>query len=156
MKKSSDSNPLLIADESDTAAGARKYLSLTEIYLARRELERRIKEKKEKPEAHQIVQTESTDKGISAPLFLNEAYELGHLLLFEVTADNHLIKTHPEKLSPRLKEVFEEILFSLPLNSNQATAFDGCYSFSYSDDEHDISVISIVLSGKAALFYKLC
>jgi len=76
------------------------------------------------------------------------------LMIFELEAGNTAIKTSWNSLPLRIKEVFEEIIYSLPLNENSQRNDDGCYTFSYTDDEYNLSVISIVIKGKAALFYK--
>jgi len=76
------------------------------------------------------------------------------LMIFELNTDNTVLKTKWSSLPLRLKEVFEEIIYSLPLSGVSDRNDDGCYTFSYTDDEYDLSVISIVMEGKAAFFYK--
>jgi hypothetical protein len=76
------------------------------------------------------------------------------LLIFRLNDDHTTVRAEWEKLPLRLKEVFEEISYSLPVSGISSTDDDGCYTFSYADDEYNLSVISIVIEGKAALFYK--
>lgn len=76
------------------------------------------------------------------------------LMVFEMLSDHHVVKNNWMNLPTRLQEVFEEIIYSLPLNKLSDHDDDGCYTFSYSDEEFELSVISIVIKGKAALFYK--
>ena len=76
------------------------------------------------------------------------------LMIFQLNDDHTTVKTEWTTLPLRLKEVFEEIIYSLPVSGIPNENDEGCYTFSYTDDEYNLSVISIVIEGKAALFYK--
>lgn len=91
---------------------------------------------------------------ISTPVNRVPVFSLSDLLIFELNDDHTAIKTDWIKLPLRLKEVFEEIMYSLPVSGISNPDDDGCYTFSYADDEYNLSVISVVIEGKAALFYK--
>lgn len=76
------------------------------------------------------------------------------LMIFELSPDYTTLKVRWEGLASRLQDVFEEIIYSLPLIPSPDRNDDGCYTFSYSDDEYNLSVVSLVIKGKVALFFK--
>ena len=87
-------------------------------------------------------------------LLIADVIAMSDLMIFEMSGDHRVIKNSWANLPARMQEVFEEIIYSLPLNKTSSRDDDGCYTFSYCDEEFDVSVISIVIEGKAALFYK--
>ncbi len=85
---------------------------------------------------------------------ISQTFPVADLLIFQLNDDHTTVKTDWATLPLRLQEVFEEIMYSLPVSGVSNPDDDGCYTFSYADDEYNLSVISIVIEGKAALFYK--
>ena len=78
-----------------------------------------------------------------------------NVLIFRIPDDaRNPEKTDWTSLPLRLKEVFQEILSSMPVKAESKKEYEGCYTFTYADENFDLFVIFIVSEGKRILFFK--
>ena len=158
MKKTlsfQDADTLITDDYSADALWNQK-MDLSGVYRLRKDLE---KKRAKTVGAQKFEESEIFNEDFSGTqndFLIANMIRSTDLLIFKMNPDDTTLKTEWLSLPDRLKEVFEEIIYSLPLSgaSQQDQDEDGCYTFCYSDDEVSLSIISVVINGKTALFYK--